>query len=137
MERQYSNIEPEKLIYSLLRLDELCDRRIDLSPDEEAIQVCGRAMSKGQVVPAHRHLPQDRRTTNTQESWVVLKGSVRARFFDLDSSFLCERDIHAGDVVAFYRGGHSLKVLEDNTLFYEFKNGPYNGVKQDKEPIND
>lgn len=137
MERQYSKIQPDKLIFSLLRVEDLCDRRIDLSPDEEALQVCGRSMSKGEVVPAHKHLEQLRETNLTQESWIVLKGKVLARFYDLDSSILCEREISSGDVVAFYRGGHSLTVLEDDTLFYEFKNGPYNGVQQDKEPINE
>ena len=65
-----------------------------------------------------------------------MSGKVKASFYDLDDSFLCDRIIEKGDVVVFYRGGHSLEVLEDNTIFYEFKNGPYFGVSNDKEKIH-
>jgi len=137
MERYYSQKEESKLIFSFLRFDEICDRRIDLSPDQEFIQVCGRVMPSGIVVPPHRHIETHRETDLTQEAWVVLRGKVRARFYDIDNSFLCERDVGAGDVVVLYRGGHSLEVLEDDTIFYEFKNGPYFGLSKDKEKIDE
>lgn len=137
MERYYSKKEESKLIFSLLRFEEICDRRIDLSPDQEFMQVCGRIMPCGVSVPPHRHIETNRQTNLTQEAWVLLRGSVRARFYDLDDSFLCEREISSGDVIVLYRGGHSLEVLEDNTIFYEFKNGPYFGVNKDKEKIDE
>tara|TARA_R100001510_G_C7529070_1_gene121285 strand:- start:182 stop:595 length:414 start_codon:yes stop_codon:yes gene_type:complete len=137
MERYYSKKEEGKLIFSLLRFEEICNRRVDLSPDQEFMQVCGRTMSCGVFVPPHRHIETHRETNLTQEAWVLLKGKVRARFYDLDDSFLCERDISSGDVIVLYRGGHSLEVLEDNTIFYEFKNGPYFGVNKDKEKIDE
>ena len=133
----YSKKEENKLIFSLLRFGDICKKRIDLSPDEEFMQVCGRSMSKGFNVAAHRHIETNRQTNLTQEAWVLLRGSVRARFYDLDDSFLCEREISSGDVIVLYRGGHSLEVLEDDTVFYEFKNGPYFGVNKDKEKINE
>jgi hypothetical protein len=137
MEQYYSKVEKDKLIFSWLKGDELCDRRIDLSPDDEIMQVCGRSLSKDVVVPPHKHLDTIRETKLTQEAWVVLKGKVKARFYDLDDSFLCERYLSSGDVVTFYRGGHSLTVLEEGTLFYEFKNGPYYGIQKDKEKIDE
>ena len=137
MEKYYSKIEKDKLIFSLLRFDEISDSRTDLSPDYEFMQVCGRNMSRGVSVPAHRHVETRRETNLTQEAWVLLKGKVRACFYDLDDSFLCEKHILSGDVIVLYRGGHSLEVLEDNTVFYEFKNGPYFGVDKDKEKINE
>lgn len=137
MERYYSKVKKDKLIFSWLKGDELGDRRIDLSPNDEIMQVCGRSLSKDVVVLPHSHLETVRETKLTQESWVVLRGKVLARFYDLDNSFLCEREISSGDVVVFYRGGHSLRVLDEGTLFYEFKNGPYYGVQQDKESIDE
>jgi hypothetical protein len=137
MERYYSKKEESKLIFSLLRFEEICDRRIDLSPDQEFMQVCGRTMSCGAVVLPHRHIETQRETSLTQEAWVLLRGKVHARFYDLDDSFLCEREISSGDVIVLYRGGHSLEVLEDNTVFYEFKNGPYFGANKDKEKIDE
>ena len=137
MERYYSKKEENKLIFSLLRFEEICDRRIDLSPDQEFMQVCGRIMSCGSYVPPHRHIETHRETNLTQEAWILLKGKVRARFYDLDDSFLCERDVSSGDVIVLYRGGRSLEVLEDNTIFYEFKNGPYFGTNKDKKKIDE
>ena len=135
MERFYSKKEKEKLIFSLLRFEEISEKRIDLSPDDEFMQVCGRKMSCGVLVPAHKHIETIRETNLTQESWVLLKGSVKAKFYDIDNCFLCERVLKSGDVITLYRGGHSLEVLEDDTIFYEFKNGPYYGIEKDKEKI--
>ena len=137
MERFYSKKEKEKLIFSLLRFEEISEKRIDLSPDNEFMQVCGRKMPLGLTVPAHRHIETIRETNLTQESWVLLKGSVKAKFYDTDDCFLCERIISAGDVITLYRGGHSLEVIEDDTIFYEFKNGPYYGIEKDKERIGE
>lgn len=137
MERYYSKIQEEKLIFTLLKANDISERRVDLSPDHELLQVCGRKMNKGMFVPPHRHLEIIRNTNITQEAWLLLRGRVKAKFYDLDSSYLCTRIINTGDIVVFYRGGHGLKVLEDDTLFYEFKNGPYYGVEIDKEKINE
>ena len=35
-----------------------------------------------------------------------------------------------------FRGGHSFKVLNDNTEFYEIKNGPYRKKIKDIEYLN-
>jgi hypothetical protein len=44
-------------------------------------------------------------------------------------------ELLSGSCMIFFSGGHALKVLEDNTLFYEFKNGPYYGHDTDKYNI--
>lgn len=137
MESFFSRIEKDKLIFSLLRFDELSNNRIDIAPASEYLQVCGRIMNKGTTVVPHKHLKTERRVKMTQESWIVLRGKVKASFYDTDNTYLCDREIGSGDVVIFYRGGHGLEVLENDTVFYEFKNGPYFGVEKDKEKIND
>lgn len=137
MERGYSKVEDKKLIYTILRMSDIDERRVDLSPSEEYIQACGRIVHKGTKVKAHKHLELERNINLTQEAWVIVKGKVLARFYDLDDSFICERQASSGDIICFYRGGHSLEVLEDGTVFYEFKNGPYLGVERDKESIDE
>ncbi len=137
MERYYSTVERDKLIFCLLRYADITDRRCDLSPEEEYLQVCGRRMHEGVHVPSHRHIKTIRSTDMTQESWVILSGLIKASFYDVDNSHLCDRTLGTGDVIVLYRGGHSLTVLKDNTVFYEFKNGPYYGVTQDKENIDE
>lgn len=135
MENYHSKVDKEKLIFSILKFDDINEKRVDICPDHEYLQVSGRIMNQGFVAPPHKHLKINRNTDMTQESWIILEGKVKASFYDVDSSYLCNRIIEKGDVVVFYRGGHSLEVLEDNTVFYEFKNGPYYGVGIDKEKI--
>ena len=43
----------------------------------------------------------------------------------------------AGDCVVVFKAGHEFTVLEDNTIIYEFKNGPYYGVEADKTFIKE
>jgi len=135
MKRIYSNIDPSKLILTEIRRAELSEYRVDLSPDEEFLQVSGRKLNKDVRAPAHRHLPIDRSTDITQEAWIVLSGRIKGVFYDLNNEVLYETILKCGDCVVLYRGGHSLETLEEDTLFYEIKTGPYFGLEADKESI--
>jgi len=135
MKQIYSKTDPTKLILSELKYSDIKDYRTDLSPDEEFLQVSGRKLKLGTIVPAHKHLQINRITKITQEAWVVLKGKVKGIFYDLDDSILHESILTDGDCIVLYRGGHSLEVLEEDTVFYEFKTGPYFGVEADKEKL--
>ena len=128
----YSKVEPNKILLSMIRFDEIKDVRNDISPDEEFIQASGRILNSDFKVKAHKHNVQMRSTSLTQEAWVVLKGKIKAKFYDLDDKLIFETILKDGDCISIFRGGHSLEVLEDKTIFYEFKNGPYNGVAKDK-----
>ena len=132
----YSKVEPDKILLSILRFDEIKDTRTDISPDDEFLQVSGTVLSSNFKVKAHKHKYQKRTTNLTQEAWIVLKGKVKARFFDLDDKQIFETILKNGDCISIFRGGHSLEVLEDKTVFYEFKNGPYNGALEDKQFID-
>ena len=136
MERIYSKVNKDKLVLALMRFDEISEYRTDLSPDEEYLQISGRKLEKGLKVKAHKHTPIERKTYITQEAWVVFDGCIRGIFYDLDDSVLYETEIGKGDVIVLFRGGHSLEVLDEDTIFYEFKTGPYFGVEADKESIN-
>ena len=136
MERIYSKVNKDKLVLALMRFDEISEYRTDLSPDEEYLQISGRKLEKGLKVKAHKHIPIARETDITQEAWVVFEGCIKGTFYDLDDSVLYETEIGKGDVIVLFRGGHSLEVLDEDTIFYEFKTGPYFGVEADKESIN-
>ncbi len=133
----FSRVEPDKILLSLLRFNEITDIRNDISPDEEFLQVSGRKLKSDFKVKAHKHIIQKRETNLTQEAWVVFKGKIKAKFFDLDDSLIFETILTDGDCICIFRGGHSLEVIDNNTIFYEFKNGPYNGVLKDKLFINE
>ena len=133
----YSKIEPDKILLSMIRLREINETRNDISPDEEFIQASGMILNSDFKVKAHKHKYQTRVTTLTQEAWVVIRGKIKAKFFDLDDKLIFETTLRDGDCVSIFRGGHSLEVIDNNTIFYEFKNGPYNGVTNDKVQIDE
>ena len=135
MKQIYSKVDDTKLILGVMRYDELSEYRTDLCPDNEYLQISGRKLKKKLKVGAHKHIPFERKTEITQEAWVVLKGAIKGTFYDLDDSILYETVVGQGDVIVLFRGGHSLEVLDEDTIFYEFKTGPYYGVDVDKEPI--
>lgn len=134
MKSIFSKINNE-LICSYIHKEEISEYRTDLSPETEILQGCARKLNDNIFVPPHRHLPIERSTFGTQESWIIIKGRVLATLYDLDDTLLCAVELKAGSCMIFFRGGHSLKALENDTLFYEFKNGPYYGFDTDKHNI--
>ena len=133
----YSKIDNTILLASVLSKESLSACRTDMCPPEEFLQVSGRYLAAGTFVAPHKHTKIVRSADLTQEAWVVLQGSVRAKLYDMDDSFIEEVYMSPGSCVVFFRAGHSLEVLEDNTIFYEFKNGPYYGIEADKTFIED
>jgi hypothetical protein len=67
-----------------------------------------------------------------QESWIVIQGSVKCIFYDIDDTIIAEPILNVGDASFTLEGGHNYYILEDNTLVYEYKTGPYEGQKLDK-----
>jgi len=137
MKKIYSKIEKEVLLLTLVRAKDINSNRIDLSPEEEYLQVATKKLPKGMSFRPHKHKPLVRETYTTQESWVFLSGKVRAKFYDLDDSIILDTEMGAGDCVVVFRAGHAFEVLEEDTIIYEFKNGPYYGIEADKEFIDE
>ena len=90
-------------------------------------------MEKGKTFQLHRHIFKNRtQDTIAQESWVVIQGRVKCILYDLDDTILIEPILEPGDASFTLEGGHNYEILEDNTLVYEYKTGPYEGQKLDK-----
>jgi hypothetical protein len=130
--RIYSKVDPDQIILSFFGSKDLSSLREDVSPKKEFLQVAGMKLEKGFRIKAHKHKNLERRSLITQESWLVFSGKINAKFFDLDDTPIYECDLGAGDCVVVFRGGHLFEVLEENTIFYEFKNGPYFGAEKDR-----
>ncbi len=135
MKKIYSKVNPKLLILTLFKINDLKNDRINLSPDNEIIQASCQKLKKGFEVAPHKHINKVRNTNETQEAWIVLRGKIEGEFFDLDDKSIFKCELCFGDCIVVYRGGQRLKVLEDNTIFYEFKNGPYFGAHEDKIDI--
>ena len=131
MEKIYSKINPNILLHSINRKEEISFQRQDLSPEKEFLQVACFAMNKGKIVKAHKHIQNIRTADMTQESWIVLKGGIKIILYDLDDKILEETILKSGDCLVTFGGGHELIVLEEGTEIYECKNGPYLGKEKD------
>ena len=127
----YSKIEPQILLHLVYRLSEV-DGRTNISPDEEFLQLASMKMKKGQTFKAHKHIVFEKKTDIAQESWLVIKGSVKCFLYDLDDKIIAEPILYPGDCSMTFRGGHNYLILEEDTIAYEFKTGPYLGQQLDK-----
>ena len=136
MEKIYSKKEPGTLLHLVYRLDEITSRT-NIAPENEFLQLASLKMSKGTTFDAHKHIALEKTTNIAQESWLVFKGSVKCIFYDLDDSIIAEPILKPGDISMTFRGGHNYLILEDDTIVYEYKTGPYLGQKMDKVFLNE
>ena len=133
MEKIYSKIDPNKLLHLIIRKKEITPGRQDIVPEDNFIQCSILNMEKGKTFRPHKHIWKERtRNTIAQESWVVIQGSVKCIFYDIDNTIIAEPILYPGDASFTLEGGHNYFILEDNTLVYEYKTGPYEGQALDK-----
>ena len=134
-ERIYSNQHPDQLLATVFNIDRLDVPRYNAADEHEILQVSAIQLAQGRVVKPHQHLPAERNTVGTQESWILWQGRVQVKLYDLDQVLVKEFELGAGDCMVLYRGGHSFTVLDDNTKLIEIKNGPYYGSEYDAKQI--
>lgn len=134
MKRIYSKKEPHKLLHVINRLDDIVETRTNVAPDHEFLQLATIKMEKGKTFRPHQHIWKDSPTEKiiAQESWVIFRGSVKVYFYDIDGELLTEEIINSGDCSMTFEGGHTYEILEDDTIVYEYKTGPYMGIEKDK-----
>jgi cupin fold WbuC family metalloprotein len=138
MMQYFSKIDPQKLLHVVVRKEDLTPGRVEVVPEDNFIQCALLNMEKGKTFKPHRHIFKERtRNVIAQESWIVIQGSVKCTFYDLDNSILVEPILNPGDASFTLEGGHTYTILEDNTLVYEYKTGPYEGQALDKIFLND
>ena len=131
----YSNVEDNKLLHMVVRKEEIQSERVNVIEDEEYLQLATMRLQKGKTFKPHKHILCPKETQIAQESWVVITGKVKAILYDLDDSIISEEILNAGDCSITLYGGHTYEIMEDDTLVYEYKTGPYLGVEFDKEFI--
>ena len=138
MKKIYSKQDPTKLLHIINRLAEIQGRN-DIVPEENFIQCATLRMPKDKTFPPHKHITKERHYNNqiAQESWVVIKGRVKCKFYDLDDTLIAEPILGPGDASFTLYGGHTYEILEEDTIVYEYKTGPYEGQKLDKIFLED
>lgn len=103
----------------------------ELVPHSEPMQALVMALPKGHVVPAHSHVNQERTICTTQETLMILNGSVSVDFYRANREWVARRVLSPGDLVVLLSGGHGLTALSPCRLI-EVKTGPYYGRALDK-----
>jgi len=137
MKKIYSKIDPSKLLHIIVKKEDITQGRQDIVSEEHFIQCSILNMEEGKTFRPHKHIWKERtRNVIAQESWIVIQGSVKCIFYDLDDSIIDEPILYPGDASFTLEGGHNYLILEDNTLVYEYKTGPYEGQALDKTFIN-
>lgn len=138
MRKIYSKVEPSKLLHIIVRKNDLVKGRTEVVSEEHFIQCALLNMEKDKTFKPHKHIWKNRtRDVIAQESWVVIQGKVKCTFFDIDDNIIEEPILESGDASFTLEGGHTYTILEDNTLVYEYKTGPYKGQENDKEFLNE
>lgn len=133
MHKIFSQVRPGKHLHTVFRVDEI-QGRVEVAEEHQFLQLATLRMDKGKTFRPHRHIwkPSPVESVIAQESWVVIKGSVEVSFFDLDGSLLEKHIINQGDCSLTFEGGHTYLILDDDTVVYEYKTGPYQGQAMDK-----
>lgn len=133
MEKIFSKVNPKKLLHVVTRKSKVMDGRQNIISENNFIQCSFLKLGEGATFKPHKHIWKERtQSVIAQESWVVLQGSVKCIFYDLDDTLLSEHILYVGDASFTLEGGHNYLILEDDTIVYEYKTGPYEGQLFDK-----
>jgi hypothetical protein len=90
MKQSFSHIDSCTLLYVINFKEQISENRIDLSPETEYLQVSCKKLKIKDTFKPHRHLSLERKTSSTHESWVVIRGSIKAKLYDIDNSLYSE-----------------------------------------------
>ena len=128
-----SKVEDNKILHIIFRKEDFKEGRTDVISPDNFLQCAVLNLKQNTTFRPHKHIWKERNEkVIAQESWVVIQGSVKCIFYDLDDTVLEEVVLNSGDASFTLEGGHNYFILEDNTLVYEYKTGPYEGQKLDK-----
>ena len=111
MHHIYSKLEPKKLLHLINRVEEIT-ARTNVAPDEQFLQLATLRMAKGTSFKPHKHIWKLSPTKDViaQESWVVIKGSVKVFFYDTDGQLLEVQIINQGDCSMTFQGGQKREI---------------------------
>ena len=124
-----------KLLHIVNRLSNINDKqRINIVPEDNFIQCSLLKLENNKTFSPHKHITKSRNYDNqiSQESWLVLEGKIECTFYDIVDTILATTILKKGDASFTLYGGHTFKVLQEDTIIYEYKTGPYEGQQLDK-----
>ena len=128
----YSKVEDGLALLVINRRCDITEERADLCSENELLQISTKMLKKGLTFKPHKHNKLERNTNTTHEAWIILSGAIKAKFWDIDDTLIYETVLRHGDCAVVFKAGHGFEVLQEGTILYEVKNGPYYGQLKDK-----
>ncbi|QDL56079.1 hypothetical protein [Rhodoferax aquaticus] len=126
----FSKHNSEAVLHVIADVNQVDEVRQDLTSPDQLLQASIIRLVNGKQVGPHAH---ELRTTHmtipvrTQECWFVFRGCIEVQLFDEDQGFMGKYELHAGQLLITFAGGHALNCVKADTVLLEFKNGPYLG----------
>ena len=132
MKKIFSKVKKNKLLHIIFTPSKK-NERINVSQESDFLQFCYLKVNKDSKFLPHKHFwkPNKQKKRIVQESWLVIKGSIKVTLYDLNDKILTTKVLKPGGISITYEGGHKIDVLKNNTIIYEHKTGPYEGRKKD------
>jgi len=137
MQKIYSKVDG-RLLHIIWRFADFKEGRQEVVPSGNFIQCSAIWMpDAGHTFKPHHHIERFKIewAKIAQESWVVLFGSVKVAFYDIDQTIIAQETLYQFDASFTLYGGHTYEALRPDTIVYEYKTGPYEGRKKDKRFI--
>ncbi len=103
-----------------------------ITPDDNPLQVGVLNHKSGTVIRPHRHKTSKIEIRSIQEMLYIEKGRVQVDLYNDEGTKSVTKTLSAGDMILLMAGGHGLNIIEDANII-EVKQGPYRGIKEDKE----
>lgn len=136
MKNVYSKVKPEELLHVFYKVSDYKKGSTTfLTNESDTLQAAVvYNPDKGHTFKGpHKHIPCERNTKDTYETFIVHRGALKVTLYDIDLAELGQEIIEAGDIYTIRgMGGHGFEVLTADTIFFEIKNGPYFGPDKDK-----
>lgn len=132
------NIVEDGIEYAFVFSGEVIPEGLKFYTDESKyLQVSSWNYNAGKHLKAHMHKTCPRISEKTQEFVFIKKGSIRVYLYNRKGKVFKEFDLHTGDFMILFEGGHAYDVLDDNSEILEVKNGPYPGLEKDKKNLEE
>ena len=80
----YSKKNKKKILGAIFKNKNISKKRNNISPINEYLQASTQKLKKNEIIKSHIHLKNKRITFSTQEIWIVLKGKLSIKIFDID-----------------------------------------------------
>ncbi len=106
-----------------------------LSHEDFPLQIGYVVRPKDGTIEAHIHRSRvNKRIDSIQEVLLVRHGKLIVDLFGNDQTYFASAEAKQGDILYLCSGGHGFRMQEDTVLF-EIKQGPYAGKQNDKMPL--